>query len=143
MMASIMFILERFTDTKDPERVAADAGYTMAFTAFVLYQLVNALLVRSGDLSVFNRFSLTNSTLWLAVGGVVAAQVVVVHVPFFQEVFGTTALSASQWGWCLLATLPLLVLGEVRSAVARARHRAARSGDGPDRPAPAQASATS
>lgn len=123
MMASIMVILWATDASKAIGDRASDSGYTMAFTAFVLYQLVNALLVRSGDLSVFNRFTFTNSTFWMALGGVVVAQVVVVQVPFFQEVFGTTPLTAAQWGWCLLATLPLLVVGEIRSAVARSRAR--------------------
>ncbi|MFZ4517838.1 MAG: cation-translocating P-type ATPase [Microthrixaceae bacterium] len=100
-----------------------DPAFTMAFTLFVLYQLLNAFIVRSGDLSVFNRFTLTNRALLWAAFGVVVTQVLVVYVPFLQGVFGTVSLTAEQWGWCVLGCLPLLVIAEIRSAVARARTR--------------------
>jgi len=117
MTVTIMVILVRWTDDSPATTISEDPGYTMAFTAFVFLQMMNALIVRSGDLSVFNRFSLTNRTFWLAVGGVVAAQVLIVVVPFLQEVFGTTALSAEEWAVCILATVPLLVLSELRTLV--------------------------
>jgi len=117
MTVTIMLILIGWTDSSPASSPASDPGFTMAFTAFVFLQMVNALVVRSGDLSVFNRFSFTNRTFWLAVGGVVAVQVLVVVVPFLQNVFGTTSLSAEQWAVCVLATVPLLVLSELRTFV--------------------------
>jgi P-type Ca2+ transporter type 2C len=127
MMLTVMAVLVVFTDADPNANPQSDPGFTMAFTLFVFLQLVNALLVRAGDLSVFHRFSLTNRTFWLAVGGVVLAQVLVVEVPFLQGVFGTVGLTAAQWGWCLVGLLPLLVLGEARSAVVRARGARRRS----------------
>lgn len=96
----------------------------MAFTSFVFLQMVNALVVRSGDRSVFNRFSVTNRTFWYAVGGVVAAQVLIVVIPFLQNVFGTTSLTGEQWAVVVVSTLPLLVLAELATLVGRfRRHR--------------------
>jgi Ca2+-transporting ATPase len=127
MMASVMWVLLAFGSGTVGESASwspdTDPAFTMAFTLFVLYQLLNALVVRSGDRSVFDRFSLTNRWLWAAIGGVVLAQVLIVHVPFLQGVFGTTSLTAEQWGWCLVGVLPLLVLAEIRSAVVRALRR--------------------
>ncbi len=123
MMASVMAVLVAFNDGSPNTAPADDPAFTMAFTLFVFLQMVNALLVRSGDLSVFNRFSLTNRTLWLAIGAVVLTQVLVVQVPFLQGVFGTTSLSLVEWGWCLVLCLPLLVISELRSAVVRLRAR--------------------
>jgi P-type Ca2+ transporter type 2C len=77
--------------------------------------------VRSGDLSVFHPFSRTNRTLWIAIGAVVVSQVLVVTVPFLQGVFGTTSLDAGQWAVCVLGTLPLLAVAEIRSLVVRSR----------------------
>jgi Ca2+-transporting ATPase len=132
MMASVITVLFAFKD--DALAPEDDPAFTMAFTLFVLYQLLNALLVRSGDRTVFSRFTFTNGWLWAAIGGVVLTQVLVVYVPFLQGVFGTTSLTLEQWGWCLLAILPLLVVDEIRSAVAQLlRHRSA------DDPAPAAA----
>ena len=88
----------------------------MAFTAFVFFQMVNALCVRS-EMSVFSRFSLTNGTLWSALGAVVVVQVLVVQVPFLQDIFGTVGLGATEWGWCIVTPLSLLVIEEVRKVV--------------------------
>jgi Ca2+-transporting ATPase len=121
MMASVMAVLVAFNDGSPNTAPADDPAFTMAFTLFVFLQMVNALLVRSGDLSVFNRFSLTNRTLWLAIGAVVLTQVLVVQVPFLQGVFGTTSLSPAEWGWCIALCLPLLVISELRSAIVRLR----------------------
>lgn len=94
---------------------------TMAFSTFVLYQLVNSFCVRSGDRSVFNRYSLSNRPLLYALFGVAALQVLIVHVPFLQRVFDTAPLSLAQWGWVLLVPMSLLLVEEVRKLVARAR----------------------
>lgn len=115
MTATIMWILVRYTDASPASAMAADPGFTMAFTSFVFLQMVNALVVRSGDNSVFNRFSLTNSTFWMAVGGVVVAQVLIVVVPFLQNVFGTTSMTPHQWLVVLVSLLPLLVISELRT----------------------------
>ena len=127
MMASVMWVLLAFGSGSVGESASwspdTDPAFTMAFTLFVLYQLLNALVVRSGDRSVFDRFSLTNGWLWAATGGVVLAQVLIVYVPFLQGAFGTTSLTAEQWGWCLAGLLPLLVLAEIRAGVVRALRR--------------------
>jgi Ca2+-transporting ATPase len=117
MTVTIMAILVGWTDASPATSPEDDPGFTMAFTSFVFLQMVNALIVRSGDLSVFNRFSLTNRTFWLAVSGVVIAQVLVVVVPFLQNVFGTTSLSGQEWLVCVLSVLPLLVISELRTMV--------------------------
>ncbi len=117
MTATIMWILVNYTDAAPATDIAADPGFTMAFTSFVFLQMANALIVRSGDNSVFNRFSLTNSTFWLAVGGVVLAQVLIVVVPFLQSVFGTTSLTAQEWLVAVASVLPLLVISELRTFV--------------------------
>jgi Ca2+-transporting ATPase len=128
MTVTTMAILIGWTDSSPAVRPEDDPGFTMAFTSFVLLQMVNALIVRSGDLSVFHRFSLTNRTFWLAVSGVVVAQVLLVVVPFLQGVFGTTSLTAQQWLVCVLSVVPLLVISELRTLVAWLvrRSRAAR-----------------
>jgi P-type Ca2+ transporter type 2C len=121
MMVTVMAVLVLGSDDSPTVDPASDPAFTMAFTLFVFLQMVNALIVRSGDLSVFHPFSRTNRTLWIAIGAVVVSQVLVVTVPFLQEVFGTTSLDAGQWAVCLSGTLPLLAVAEVRSLVVRSR----------------------
>ncbi len=119
MTLTIMLILVGWSDSSPATAPEDDPAFTMAFTSFVFLQMVNALVVRSGDNSVFNRFSLTNRTFWLAIGGVILAQVLLVVVPFFESVFGTTALTGEQWLVVVLSTLPLLVISELVTLVRR------------------------
>jgi len=73
----------------------------LAFTTFVLFQVLNALSARSETDSVFSRDSLRNAKLWSALAVVVVLQVAAVHVDAVQAVFGTADFSMGDW---LLAT---------------------------------------
>ncbi|MGB3410850.1 MAG: HAD-IC family P-type ATPase [Microthrixaceae bacterium] len=108
-----LFMAFRNTDEK--------AALTMAFSSFVFFQLVNSFCVRSGNDTIFSRYSLSNRSLLIALVSVLAIQVAVVEVPFLQTVFETVSLSWSQWGWVLLTPLTLLVVEEIRKVIARAR----------------------
>jgi Ca2+-transporting ATPase len=72
---------------------------TLAFTTFVLFQVFNALSVRSEAGSVFSTETLRNSRLWAALAVVVALQATAVHVDVVQDLFGTTDVTA--WDWLL------------------------------------------
>ena len=72
---------------------------TMAFTTLVLFQLFNVFNARSDERSVFREL-FTNKWLWFALGLSLLMQVVVVHVPFMQTAFSTTALSLENWLTC-------------------------------------------
>jgi Ca2+-transporting ATPase len=52
--------------------------------------------------------------LWLALGGVLAMQVVVVHWAPAQAIFGTTALLPEDWLMAALAASSVLLLDEAR-----------------------------
>jgi Ca2+-transporting ATPase len=95
-------------------------GQTMAFTTLMLFQIFNVLNARSDEESAFTRL-FTNGWLWAAMGGSVALQVFVVHAPFLQRAFGTTALSGGDWLLCVAVASSVLWLREASKAVARAR----------------------
>jgi Ca2+-transporting ATPase len=98
-----------------------EAALTMAFTAFVFFQLVNSFCVRAGDETIFSRHSLSNRSLLWALAGVVLMQILIVQVSFFEKIFETVPLSLSQWGWVVLVPLSLLVVEELRKLLVRAR----------------------
>ncbi|CCK32499.1 putative calcium-transporting ATPase [Streptomyces davaonensis JCM 4913] len=104
------------------ERVATDTALTMAFTTFVLFQLVNSLSARADDGPLLGRHQLRNRTLWLCLAGVLAVQVAAVHVPWMRSVFGTVPLDAAQWAVCA-ATASTVLLVEL---AVRALRRGAR-----------------
>ena len=86
---------------------------TCGFTAFVLFQVANALGVRDEYRSLFSRRTLTNSALWGALGLVIVLQVLVVELPFAQRLFDTTSLSSVQWGVVVLTALGFLLVQQL------------------------------
>jgi len=99
----------------------ASEAATLVFTTYVLFQLINLLNVRSHDRSVFARSTLTNRWLWTALAVVLALQVAVVHVPWLQGLFDTTALSLAQWLLAVAVASSVLWVEEARKAVSRRR----------------------
>jgi Ca2+-transporting ATPase len=93
---------------------------TLAFTTFVLYQVVNAFNSRDDVTTALRRHSLTNHKLLWALAGVIVLQIAAVHVPFMQTIFDTTALTPSQWGLAAGVAVSVLVVEEARKAVVRA-----------------------
>ena len=55
-----------------------------------------------------------NGKLWLALVGVLALQVLVVHWPPAQSVFGTTALEFDDWFKAVAVAFSVLLLDELK-----------------------------
>ena len=102
---------------------------TLSFTTFVLFQFFNVLCARSEVHSIFNRQLFTNVRLWIALVVVGSLQVLVVHVPLLQGLFGTHALTASDWALATAVASTIVPLEEIRKFVGRRvrlGHRGAR-----------------
>ena len=95
---------------------------TLAFNVLVLYQLVDALCVRSDEVSAFVR-PFDNGWLWASIAGALALQAVVLYVPALSAAFGTVPLTVHDWGLCLSVALTVLAAREVLKAWWRARDR--------------------
>jgi Ca2+-transporting ATPase len=95
---------------------------TLAFNVLVLYQLVDALCVRSDEVSAFVR-PLDNGWLWASIAGALALQAAVLYVPALTAAFGTVPLTVQDWGLCLSVALTVLVVREALKAGWRARDR--------------------
>ena len=67
----------------------------MIFTILTLSQMGNALAIRSERYSLFQIGLLSNKPLLGAVILTLALQLIVIYVPFMQEMFQTTALSVN------------------------------------------------
>ena len=96
---------------------------TLAFTTFVLFQFFNVFNARAEHGSAFNVNFLRNGRLWLALAGVLALQVIVVHWPPAQSLFGTTSLMLNDWLLAALAASSVLLLDEARKLLARLFHK--------------------
>jgi len=101
---------------------------TMAFTVFVLFQVVNAINVRTEHGTSLGRHSLVNARLWTALTTVVVLQVLAVQWSVLQGVFDTTALGITEWLVVVVVASGLLVVEELRTHAVAWRKR--RSGGG-------------
>ncbi len=94
---------------------------TFAFTTFVLFQVVNALNVRTEDVSALSRSLPVNPVLLGSLALVVVLQVLAVELPIAQGVFGTVALEPLHWAAATGLASLALVVGELDRAVRRRR----------------------
>ena len=120
MAAGTLFVLDAslpggFVDGRGDLRY----GQTMAFTTLMLFQLFNVINARSDEQSAFVDL-FTNRWLWVAIGGSLALQLLVVYAPFLQRAFGTTGLSGRDWVFCVTVASSVLWLREASKAIARA-----------------------
>ena len=86
---------------------------TMAFTAFVLAQLVNVYNARSETVSIFSKYTLTNWKLGLSVATVFLLQLFITEFEPMRNLFDTSQLSLTQWALCFLPPIGLLVAVEL------------------------------
>ena len=75
---------------------------TIAFTTLVLSQLFVAVSCRSVHKPVFMVNPFANKWLWIAIFVSFALQIMLLYVPFFQNVFSLAPLSLEEWGISLL-----------------------------------------
>lgn len=95
----------------------ATHGATLAFTTFVLFQVVNVFNDRAEHGTAFTRQLFTNMRLWFALVTVVTLQVGVVYWSPLQQLFGTVALSALDWARCAGIAGSVLVAEELRKVI--------------------------
>lgn len=98
---------------------------SMAFCILVLSQMVYAFNCRNKHKSLFSMNLFENIYLVGAVFISVLAQVLVIELPFFQEVFKTVGLSLEEWVVVALFSLAVLGFDEVRKYITGRMYRAA------------------
>jgi P-type Ca2+ transporter type 2C len=96
---------------------------TMTFTAFVLFDMFNALTCRSeaksvlrGEIGLFE-----NKMFNIAVSGSLLGQAAVVYVPFLQSVFQTEALGLFDWVALVCVASTVFWVDEGRKFIRRRR----------------------
>jgi P-type Ca2+ transporter type 2C len=85
---------------------------TMAFTTIVMFQMWNVFNSRTQH-SIFNKSFWNNKWLIISVSSSIILQLVVVYVPFFHNIFGTTFLSVIDWVWILVISLSIVAAVEL------------------------------
>jgi Ca2+-transporting ATPase len=94
--------------------VSLDRLRTIIFTSTIMFELFLVFNCRSETRSIFRSNIFQNKMLILAVVLSLTIQLMVVYVPFLQDVFGTVALTGRDWLIIMaIASLGLLILPEV------------------------------
>ncbi|MET3859764.1 Ca2+-transporting ATPase [Dietzia sp. 2505] len=124
VMATGTLLVLAFAESMFPERAGVPLfATTLAYAAFVFFQVFNLMNVRSTDGSVFSRDMAHNAPIWVALAAVPLLLVAVVQVPFLQGIFDTTPLHADEWLLAVAVGSSILWLEELRKVVARWRAR--------------------
>jgi P-type Ca2+ transporter type 2C len=92
---------------------------TMAVTTLMLFQLFNVLNARSDEKSALVGL-FANLWLWAAIALSLVLHAAVIYVPFLQQAFSTTGLSARDWLFCAAVASSVLWLREMTKAATRA-----------------------
>ncbi|MDH3906532.1 MAG: HAD-IC family P-type ATPase [Gammaproteobacteria bacterium] len=92
---------------------------TMVFTVLVVAQLFHCLAIRSERFSLFGIGLFSNPAVVIAILITVAAQIAVIYLPFFNTVFRTVPLSATQLAACFAIGSVVLVAVELEKFVRR------------------------
>jgi len=114
---SALVTLSLFSWAVSTERVLAEA-MTMTFATLVMIEFFKAYSYRSDRNSVFDR-PFANRWLNLAIAWEIALVVLVVNVPFLQDAFETTTLSAADWGIVAGSAVTIVPVLEIAKRVIR------------------------
>jgi P-type Ca2+ transporter type 2C len=114
---STLVTLSLFSWAVSTERALAEA-MTMTFVTLVMIEFFKAYSYRSDRNSVFDR-PFANRWLNLAIAWEIALVVLVVNVPFLQDAFGTTSLSAADWAIVAGSAVTIVPVLEVAKRLIR------------------------
>jgi magnesium-transporting ATPase (P-type) len=94
-------------------------GVTMTFAGIIVAQAGNVLACRTNKQSVFKTSLKANK--WIIVGIITQLSILslLIYVPFLQEAFSTTALSAADWAFLALLPVAVVAAEEIRKFFAR------------------------
>ena len=90
---------------------------TVAFVSLVFVQLINAFSARSESLSIFKQNIFENKFLLLAIFTSILMVLLMIYVPFFNQVLKTSPLDASDWLVVLIASVVPLFFIEIKKFV--------------------------
>jgi P-type Ca2+ transporter type 2C len=91
-----------------------EVGRTMGLTVFSLFNVWFALETSDEEHSIFNPDALPNATLLKAAGAALLATVLATELNLLHRLLATVSLEPNQWVVCLLVSLSVVVLAEVR-----------------------------
>ncbi|CBJ31177.1 testis secretory pathway calcium transporting ATPase [Ectocarpus siliculosus] len=90
---------------------------TMTFTTFVMFDMFNALCCRSADKIVPQMDMFANKAFIYSAGGSLVGQMLVVYVPWLQQIFQTEALSLNDLAFIVFVASSMVALDTARKVL--------------------------
>ena len=110
LFGTMFVFLHTLGEKSEPSR----RDLTMTFTAFVSFDLFNALSCRHNHRPIYELPWNSNSAFLIAIGLSIIGQLLVVYFAPFQKVFRTVPLQFGEISYIVLITSTLLVLDTLR-----------------------------
>jgi P-type Ca2+ transporter type 2C len=101
------------------DRYELPIALTMGLVTLSLLHVVAAISTRDPERSAFGPHTFANRRFNVMILGCVGLTLLVTEIGFLQRIFGTTSLTAEQWGICLLAVLVAIALVEIVKFILR------------------------
>ncbi len=111
--ALLMAVLALVVVAWGEHRYALEVATTMGMTTLGLMHIVAALEAREPGETIFKRYTIENRRFVQLVGAALVLSLLVTTLSPLQRIFDTQALTAAQWGICLLGPLVYLGLTEL------------------------------
>jgi Ca2+-transporting ATPase len=93
-------------------RYALEVATTMGMTTLGLMHIIAALEAREPGETIFKRYTIENRRFVQLVGAALVLSLLVTTLSPLQRIFDTEALTAAQWGICLLGPIVYLAVTE-------------------------------
>lgn len=95
---------------------------TLSLSTLVMLEMLNALNALSENCSLLQVSPWVNPWLLLAIAGSVCIHMIIIYVPFFAEIFGTTYMTSYDWLIVLIFSAPVILIDEVLKTFARIKN---------------------
>ncbi len=113
LAALVMAVLALGVVAWGEHRYALEVATTMGMTTLGLMHIVAALEAREPEETIFKRYTIANRRFVQLLGAALVLSLLVTTLSPLQRIFDTEALTAAQWGICLLGPIVYLVVMEV------------------------------
>ena len=97
---------------------------TLSLTTLVLIEMFNAINALSEEKSLLQTGLFLNPLLIIACCMSFGLHLVILYVPFFRDIFGTSPMTKNDWILCVGLSFPVILIDEVVKIWCRARTRA-------------------
>jgi len=97
MAIGSLFLFNLFLTSPDKLPLAR----TISFTTLVMFEMFAVISSRTLYHPAINKDFFKNKILFLAILSSIIIQILIIYIPFFQKVFGTTTLSLTHWLYIL------------------------------------------